>query len=123
MTVKYVKDENADFILVWEQQPFEPPEFRLYYDDKGKVVGYVGDKSSHASSEKYIIVDAQTFAEARHDIKIIDGKISTATADAVVYKLMPGDVGISCHSENVSIVVDESFIDQTKWKLTIYELG
>jgi hypothetical protein len=123
MTVKYVKDENADFILIWEPAPFVPPEFRLYYDDKGKVVSYVGDKSGHIDGGNYIVIDAQTFAESRYDIKIIEGKISTATADAVVYKLMPSDTGISCHEEDVSIVVDESFADQTKWKLTIYELG
>jgi hypothetical protein len=123
MTVKYVKDKNADFILVWEPAPLVPPEFRLYYDDKGKVVAYVGDQSGHIENGKYIVIDKQTFAEGRHDIKIIDGKISTATPDAVVYKLMPSDEGISCYKQDISIVVDESFDEQLKWKLTIYELG
>jgi len=123
MTVRYVKDKNADFILVWEPPVLVPPEFRLYYDDKGNVVAYVGDKSGHIKDGNYIVIDKQTFAEARHDIKVIDGKISTAKADAVVYKLMPSNEGITCYSEDVSIVVDKSFDDTMKWKLTIYELG
>jgi hypothetical protein len=117
-----VKDENADYILVWEPPAIVPPEFRLYYDDKGKVISYVGDKSGYIEGGNYIVIDTRTFAEGRHDIKVINGKISTATQDAVVYKLMPGTTGISCHQEDVSVVVEESFNDQTKWKLNIYEL-
>ena len=97
----------------------EPPEYRLYYDDKGSVICYTGDKSLTGN---YIVIDAQTFAEARPDLKIIDGKISTSTPKSVVYKLMPNDnEGVDCHVEDVSIIVDSAYIGQ-KWKLNIYEL-
>ena len=124
MTVKYVKDDKADYVMIWEPPIIVPPEFRLYYDDTGKVVSYVGDKSEHIEGGNYIVIDAQTFAECRHDIKVIDGKISTATPDAVVYKLMPNNIeGIDCHPDDVSIVVDKTYTNRTqKWKLITYEL-
>jgi hypothetical protein len=100
----------------------EPPEFRLYYDDKGAVICYTGDKSITGN---YIIIDAQTFAAARSDIRVIDGKISTASPKSVVYKLMPNkDEGVECIAEDISIVADNLYTGKkTKWKLNIYELA
>ena len=112
--------ENEEYIVIWEPPVLEPPEFRLYYDEKGKVVCYTGDKSVTGN---YIVVDSQTFAEARFDLRVIDGKISRAAPNAVVHKLMPSETeGKLCASEDVSIVVDESFEPAQKWKLTTYEL-
>ena len=112
---------DQDYIILWEQPKLEPPEFRLYYDDNGKVISYSGDKSGTGD---YIIIDAMTFAAARPDIRIVDGKISTVSPNAVVHKLMPNDSdGIECHLEDISLVVDSTYIDKTqKWKLKTYEL-
>ena len=112
---------QEEYIILWEQPKLEPPEFRLYYDDKGSVICYTGDKSLTGN---YIVIDAQTFAEARPDVKVIDGKISNATPKSVVYKLMPSsDEGVMCHPEDISIVVDSSYVgEKQKWKLNIYEL-
>ena len=27
-----------EHVIIWEQEPLVKPEFRLYYDDKGKVI-------------------------------------------------------------------------------------
>jgi hypothetical protein len=115
------ENNQEDYVILWEQPKLEPPEFRLYYDDKGKVICYTGDKSVTGD---YIVIDALTFAAARPDVRVIDGKISTVAPNAVVYKLMPNDIdGIECHSEDISIVVDNSYTDKKqKWKLTTYEL-
>jgi len=112
---------QQDHIVIWEQPKLEPPEFRLYYDDKGAVICYTGDKSMTGN---YIVIDAQTFAAARPDIKIIDGKISTVSPKSVVYKLMPNrDEGVECIADDISIVTDSSYDGKTtKWKLKIYEL-
>ena len=112
---------QQDHIIIWEQPKLEPPEFRLYYDDKGAVICYTGDKSMTGN---YIVIDAQTFAAARPDIKIIDGKISTVSPKSVVYKLMPNrDEGVECIADDISIVTDSSYDGKTtKWKLKIYEL-
>lgn len=112
--------EKEDFIILWEQPKLEAPEFRLYYDDKGKVLCYSGDKSLEGN---FIVIDALTFAEARPDIRVIDGKISTVQSNAVVYKLMPNESeGVACHPEDISVIVDADMVDNTKWKLNIYEL-
>ncbi len=108
---------NEEFIVLWEPPVQEPPEFRLYYDDKGKVVCYTGDKSITGD---YIVIDALTFAEGRPDVRVIDGKISRAAPNAVVYKLMPSKNGISCAKEDISIVT--TLGPTTNWKLTTYEL-
>jgi hypothetical protein len=111
-------NDQEDYVIIWEAPKIEPPEFRLYYDDTGKLICYTGDKSMIGN---YIIIDALTFAEARPDIRVIDGKISRAQPNAVVYKLMPDIEGTSCHKEDISIIVNSDTAN-TKWKLHIYEL-
>lgn len=107
-------------ILLWEPPPLQKPEFRLYYDDKGKVLFYSCEKPEG----NYIIIDAATYAAGRPDLRVIDGKISTAIPSLVVSKLMPNETdGIICASEDISIVVDDSYKGKTtKWKLNTYEL-
>jgi hypothetical protein len=113
-----MKSED-DYVLIWEAPKLEKPEFRLYYDDKGAVICYTGDKSIEGN---YIVIDSQTFAEGRPDVRVIDGRISRVQPNAVVYKLMPDlKEGMTCHYEDVSIIVD-SKEKHTKWKLNIYEL-
>jgi hypothetical protein len=107
-------------ILIWEQPPLEKPEFRLYYDDKGKVICYSCEKIEGT----YIIIDAATYAAGRPDVRVIDGKISTAIPSLVVSKLMPNnDEGVKCAEEEISIVVGSDYKEKTiKWKLNTYEL-
>ena len=113
-------EENQEYIIIWEAPKIEPPEFRLYYDDKGSVITYTCDKIPG----NYIVIDAQTFAEARHDLRIIDGKISKVQPNAVVYKLMPSkSEGVRCAAEDINIIVDNNYDGDTiNWKLNIYEL-
>ena len=109
-----------EHILIWEAPPIIKPEFRLYYDDKGKVLFYTCDKPEG----KYIVIDADTFAQGRPDIRVVDGKITSIDSGAVVSKLVLNNEGITCASEDISIVVDETYDGETnKWKLITYELG
>lgn len=111
--------EEKDHVIIWEAPKLIPPEFRLYYDEHGKVICYTGDKSIEGN---YIVIDAMTFAEARPDVRVIDGKVLRYKAEAVVHKLMPNHTeGISCSIDDVSIVVKLSE-PHTKWKLNTYEL-
>ena len=110
-------NKNEEYIVIWEAPKLETPEFRLYYDDKGAVICYTGDKSIQGN---YIVIDAQTFAAGRPDVRVIDGKISTVAPNAVVYKLMPDEDGIMCAASDVSIITTQGPV--TKWKLNIYEL-
>ena len=107
-------------IVIWEPKPLPKIEFRLYYDDKGKVVCYTCEKLEG----NYIVIDAQTYAIGRPDIRVVDGKISTVAPSAIVTKLMIDEIiGTECTYEDVSIVVDSSYTGKKqKWKLDIHEL-
>jgi hypothetical protein len=115
------ENDQEEYVILWEQPKLEPPEFRLYYDERGDVICYTGDKSITGN---YIVIDTLTFAQARPDVRVVDGKISTVAPNAVVHKLMPSkDKGVDCHPEDISILVDKKDYDKTqKWKLTTYEL-
>lgn len=111
-----------DFIIIWEPPPIVKPEFRLYYDDQGKVLFYTCEKPEG----KYIIIDASTYAEGRPDIRIVDGSISKVAQGSVVCKLTPSDddIGIECSETDISIIVPKRYNkSKIKWKLKIYELG
>lgn len=104
--------------LIWESPPIIKPEFRLYYDDKGNVLFYTCEKPEG----KYIVIDASTYAQGRPDVKVIDGKVAGAIAGSIVSKLVQDVDGTSCAREDISIIVDSSHSNITKWKLKTYEL-
>jgi hypothetical protein len=112
--------DEQDVIIIWEAPKIVPPEFRLYYDEKGNVVTYTCEKLEG----NYIVIDALTFAQARHDVRIIDGRISTVQPAMIITKLMPDDEhGMLCAEEDVSVVVDATHAGKIqKWNLNIYEL-
>jgi hypothetical protein len=104
--------------LVTELVEQEPVEFRLYYDENGKVLFYTCEKPEG----NYVIIDNTTFAARRYDIRVVDGRITTAVT-AVVSKLMPYDTGKPCATEDISIVVSKNHkIATTNWKMITYEL-
>ena len=109
-----------EHVILWEAPAIIKPEFRLYYDDKGNALFYTCEKPEG----NYIIIDATTYAIGRPDVRVIDGKISTVVASAVVSKLMPSKKdGITCAEEDISIVVNKKYKGKTiKWNLTTYEL-
>lgn len=107
-----------DVIIIWEAPKIVPPEFRLYYDDAGKVICYTCEKLEG----NYIVIDALTYAQGRPDVRIIDGKISTVSNHCIVSKLMPHPTqGIQCEEEDVSVIsVNET--ETLRWKLNTYEI-
>lgn len=114
------KQNDDDIIIIWEAPKIIPPEFRLYYDDAGKVICYTCDKLEG----NYIVIDSKTYAEGRPDVRVINGKLSMALTGAIVSKLIPNkDEGQLCAIEDISILVDKSYKGKKiKWKLTTYEL-
>ena len=110
-----------DVVVLWDAPKIIPPEFRLYYNkETGHVLFYTGEKAEG----DFIVIDAITFAAARSDLRIINGKISTVQAHAVVHKLMPDvEEGQACAEEDISIIIDAAYSgNKTYWKLTSYEL-
>ena len=113
-------NEQEEKIFFYEAPKIIPPEFRLYYDDKGNVITYTCEKLEG----NYIVIDSLTFAQARPDVRVIDGKISTVQPALVITKLMPNsNNGMLCAEEDISVVVAPNHSGKIKkWNLNIYEL-
>lgn len=111
--------EEQDYVMIFEAPKIAPPEFRLYYDDNGRVVTYTCEKIEG----NYIVIDAMTFAEARPDVRVVDGKLASTVNATVIAKLVPDlSEGIVCAKEDVSLIVGDDYIgDTTKWKIKLYE--
>lgn len=112
-------DSEKDYVVIYEAPKIEPPEFRLYYDEEtGKVLCYTCEKIEG----KYIVIDQVTYAIARPDLRVVNGKIVTAVNVAVINKLVPDTEGTSCLKEDISILSNTGVNANTKyWKLKLYE--
>jgi hypothetical protein len=106
-------------MFIWEPKTLIKPEFRLYYDDTGTITCYSCEKLEG----NYIVINAQTYAESRHDIKVVDGKITTNFSNAVVTRFTKDTEGTLCSVEDMSIIVDNDDVEKQYWKLKVYELG
>lgn len=111
---------NPNVIVLW-QAPTGPAvkvEYRLYYDANGRVLFYTCEKPAG----KFVVVDSQTYAEGRPDLRVIDGKISNVLPGQIVARLTPGGK-IRCAKEDISIVVASRYRGKTqKWELQTHEL-
>ena len=104
-----------EVVVIWEGHKIDKPEFRVYYDDKGYVTLYTCENLEG----NYIVIDALTFAEARPDVRVVDGKLIKNHAGSVVSRLLKSNEGIMCVVEDVSIITDT---DGQYWKLKTHEL-
>lgn len=106
---------EEEYVIVWEAPVLEKPEFRLYYDKRGNVLFYTCEKLEG----EYIVIDAMTFAEARPDIKVVDGRIVKGGASMLSSKLYPSTEGTLCEAEDVSIITEAA---GQYWKLKTVSL-
>ena len=105
--------------VVFEAPKLVEPEFRLYYDENGSIITY----TCYKLEGNYIIIDRQTFIEARPDVRVIDRKLKRVNPSLVIYKLKPDTTeGIPCSRDDISIVVPHGSNNSQLWKLTTYEL-
>jgi hypothetical protein len=93
-------------------------EFRLYYDDNGNCICYTCENLEG----NYLVIDSQTFAEGRHDVKVIDGELTKPSNILNIVKLVISDAGTICAEEDISIIVDTEYIGPVlKWEEKLYE--
>lgn len=93
-------------------------EYRLYYAEDGSVIAYTCDKLEG----QYIVIDRQTFAEARPDVKVVNGKVVSAISSLIISKLKPNTIGVATHPKDVSIIAGENDTEKTYWKIELHEL-
>lgn len=88
-------------------------EYRLYYDDHGRVITYTTENIDG----KYIVITPLQYAEARPDIVIVDGNIVETHQNTGIYTLTRNLIdGTKCSKYDINIIVD-SADDGYFWKL------
>jgi hypothetical protein len=113
-----MSEENQEFITLWEAPKITPPTFKLYYDEKGYVRFYTCDNEEG----NFIVIDKHTFAAARMDVRVLEGRIVFPSTATVISRLTQDNEGVLCASEDMSIIASESDeIDKQYWKLKTYE--
>ena len=80
------------------------PEFRVYYDDAGKIVTYTGDLTTPGN---YLVIDHITYLLARHDVLVKNGKLVPAPKTTIIKKLVHSINGIKCAKEDVTIITND----------------
>lgn len=92
----------------------KPFEFRLYYNEDGSIITY----SCEELEGNYIVIDAETFALGRQDVRVVDGKIEVIVPTLVVNKLVEAEDGIACAAEDINIPVSNDHDgESTKWTM------
>ena len=76
---------------------------RLYHDDQGRVLFYTMEDLAGT----YIEVDSETYAQARTDVQIVEGKVVVLPKISEILKLKPSQTGTSCDPRDICIVVDQ----------------
>ena len=92
-----------------------PVFYRLYYDENGLPLFY----SMEDLPGNYLEITKEQYHQASRKIRVKNNKIVELTGP-LPSKLVPSDEGISCHPEDVSIVVNNS-TPHIKWKLKVNE--
>ena len=109
-------NEEEKFIIVWEQPELAEVERRLYYDDNGYVLFYTCEKPEG----KYIVFDDMTYAEGRHDVRVVDGKIIKVNTGSVISRYYHSDgEGFLCEKEDISVITET---DGQYWEVKNYVL-
>jgi hypothetical protein len=95
------------------------PSYRLYYNNDGTPKCY----SMEHLSDKYIEIDAETFAHRPWNVRVIDGKLVFVQPPVQVQKLHPSSsLGISCHPLDICVVVSDDQ-SHTKWNKQTNEVS
>ena len=116
--IKIITIDGVEYFAIEESQKQEI-EFRVYYDDNGKILFYTCEKPEG----NYLVIDRDTFAAARPDVCVVDGVLTPVVSGTIIIKYMlDREEGISCAKEDISIIVDKEYPKIQKWKLTSYEL-
>ena len=91
----------------------KPIFYRLYHDDLGNPVIYTMEDLDG----KYIDVTREQYTAADYKIKVIDGKLVPQQREQLIRKLKPASSGVSCHPQDITIVVADD-TPNTKWQKT-----
>ena len=75
-------------------------QYRLYYDDDGKVVKYSTDNEPG----KYIVISKADYAQGRYDVRVKNGQLEHLNKITQFQKLIPSEQGIETLVDDVTII-------------------
>lgn len=88
--------------------------YRLYHDEQGRVLFY----SMEDLPGQWIAVDAETYALASHQVRVVNGQLMPISPVAQVKKLRPSSsLGTCCDPRDICLIVDQSR-PHVKWSMT-----
>jgi hypothetical protein len=90
-------------------------EYRLYYDDAGRVITYTTEKLEG----NYIVITREQYSECRMDVVVVEGKIVRTERNRAVYVLEKNTGGVKTSKYDINIIINDG--DGNYWKLTTYE--
>lgn len=111
------KRNYMDLIDVIRTLPETKPlilEYRVYYDDNGKIITYTTDKLEG----KYIVIDRQTYALADHTMIVVNNKLISTKKNKMSTKFKKSDKGIKCSKYDINIIVDNDD-EYNSWELVV----
>lgn len=87
-----------------------PFETRLYYREDGSIITYTCEEIEG----NYIVVDAETFASGRIDVRVVDREIKIITPTFSIDKLVEATEGTACAVEDINIPVSNDHDGESK---------
>jgi hypothetical protein len=93
-------------------------EFRLYYDEHGKVITY---STENIPNKNYIVITKEQFAEARSDVLVKNNKFVYTHLRRHVEKLVKSTTGTKTSKYDVNIITNGD-TDYVFWTDTINDL-
>lgn len=91
-----------------------PFETRLYYREDGSIITYTCEELEG----NYIVVNAETFASGRIDVRVVNGKIERIIPTFSIDKLVESTEGTACAVEDINIPVSNDHDgESTKWTM------
>ena len=96
---------EQEFLEFWNNYQWtdaKPVYYRLYHDDAGLPLFY----SHEDQPGKYIEVTPEQFALQDQAVKVIDGKLVRQRTVRMT-KIVPAISGTLCHTNDVTIIVDD----------------
>ena len=115
-------ETTENFIKAWSEFKWPEPKtisFRLYYNEDGSPKCYSMDELA----DKYVEVDADTFALRPWNVRVVEGKLNYVQPPVTVQKLKPNTIsGTPCDPRDVCVVVPHQH-SHIKWNQTNNEIS
>lgn len=100
------------YAILYDMPEAQPVVYRLYHDDQGRPLFY----SMEGLAGTWIEVDATTYAQARHDIRVVGNSFIELPKRSPVVKLRPSAEGQPCDPRDICIVVPHTQ-PHVKWSV------